>query len=86
MSAPDMLSCREALVQLWAFVDGELDASDAGRVREHLDACARCYPHYDFQSAFCAFLRSREKETAPPELRRAIFLHILQEAERERTE
>lgn len=73
MSDVSMLSCREAVERLWAFIDGELPAEDATAVRSHLEACRRCYPHFDFQKAFCQFLRTRRQEDAPAELRRKIL-------------
>lgn len=79
MSEHAMLSCHEAVERLWAFIDGELPEQDAVAVRAHLDACRACYPHFDYQKAFCQFLRSCRKENAPPELRRKIFLQLLAE-------
>lgn len=83
MSEPD-LSCRDAVERMWAFIDGELPAGEGEAVREHLAACRRCYPHYDFQKAFCQFLRGHRGRGAPPELRRRIFLRLLAEEKSER--
>jgi anti-sigma factor (TIGR02949 family) len=74
-----MLSCREAIEQLWAFLDGELPDNDADRVHDHLKACAACYPHYDLQRAFRAFLKTHSNSEAPQGLRRRIFLRLLEE-------
>jgi anti-sigma factor (TIGR02949 family) len=79
MSERPGVSCREAIEQLWAYIDGELPASDADVIHNHLEACASCYPHYDFQRAFCAFLRTRTSCQTPPDLRRRIFLRLLEE-------
>jgi mycothiol system anti-sigma-R factor len=78
MSEP-MLSCSEAVEQMWAYIDGELADVEGEAVREHLAACRRCYPHYDFQKAFCQFLRGHRGAGAPPELRRRLFLRLLAE-------
>ncbi len=79
----ERLSCRDAVERLWAFIDGELPDEDAAQVRAHLAACRQCHPHYDFQKAFCEFLRTRRQEGAPPELRRRIFLRLLAEEAKE---
>lgn len=73
MSEPmDDMTCRDAVERLWAFLDGELPATEAAAIRSHLEACSRCYPQFDFQKAFCEFLRSRSRESAPSELRARI--------------
>lgn len=81
-----MMPCEEALARLWDFLDGELDASEEAAVRKHLEICHRCYPQYDFQRAYFEFTRRlRDRESAPPELRRRLFQRILVEDAR-RTE
>lgn len=82
MSEP-MLSCQKAVELMWAYIDGELPALEGAAVKTHLAACNRCYPHYDFQKAFCEFLRGHRGAGAPSELRRRLFLRLLAE---ERTE
>lgn len=86
MSGAGALSCREAVERLWAYIDGELDPGEAGAVRIHLEACRQCYPHYDFQKAFCQFVRSGRQDTVPPEVRRRIFLRLLAEERAEQSE
>lgn len=64
------LDCRMVLRQLWEYLDGELDTERERAVREHLDLCARCYPHYDFEKAFLqAIAASRDTASAPASLR-----------------
>ncbi|MCI0432050.1 MAG: zf-HC2 domain-containing protein [Gemmatimonadetes bacterium] len=79
MSEPPMLSCKEAVEQLWAYIDGELPASEADRVHDHLHACGACSPQHDYQRAFREFLRAQARERIPPDLRRRIFLRLLAE-------
>ena len=82
MSA-DPLSCRQAVEQLWAYIDGELPAGESERVHEHLSACQECYPHYDFQKAFLDFVRRQSEKPIPSGLRRRLFLRLLAEESRE---
>jgi anti-sigma factor (TIGR02949 family) len=79
MNQPSLLSCREAIEQLWALIDGELDESQMPRVEQHLQVCAACFPHYDFQRAFRDFLRAHNSEPVPASLRRRIFMTLLAE-------
>lgn len=85
MSEP-VLSCREAVERMWAYIDGELPATEGEAVREHLAACGCCVPHYDFQKAFCQFLRGHRGSGAPAELRRRVFLRLLAEEKAEKGE
>lgn len=64
--------CAEALEQLELFLDGELDASELGRVRAHLSACYPCADRATFEEQLRAIVRERCAESAPPELRDAI--------------
>jgi mycothiol system anti-sigma-R factor len=75
----ERLSCREAIEQLWAYIDQELEPSTSEQVRAHLERCQHCFPQYDFQKAFCAFLAAKCRDEAPPELRRRIFMRLLEE-------
>ena len=82
MSDETMASCREAVEELWAFIDGELPATEGERIHRHLEACRHCYPHYDFQKAFVDFLRRQTERPVPAELRRRVFLRLLAEESR----
>lgn len=73
------LSCRQAIEQLWAFIDSELPLEQNELVREHLAACAECMPCHDFQKAFCNLLRTHAQAPVPPALRRRVFTALLEE-------
>ena len=75
-----MMRCEEALERLWEFLDGELAPSSEAAVRRHLEICKRCYPQYDFQRAYFEYARRvRDRDHAPPELRRRLFRRILEQ-------
>lgn len=73
------LSCSDALEQLWALIDDELCAEDTERVRQHLDRCKRCYPHYDFDRAYRQLVAMQCREKAPAELRHKVFMRLLED-------
>lgn len=83
MSNEDRITCREAVEQLWAYIDGELENPDARCVEKHLEACRGCYPHYDFQKAFREFVRQHASKEVPADLRKRIFLRLLAEDRRD---
>jgi anti-sigma factor (TIGR02949 family) len=82
MNEKHMLSCKEAIEQMWAYIDGELAEIDATGVQKHLAACRGCIPHHDYQKAFCEFLRSHANRPVPTALRRHVFLTLLEEDRR----
>lgn len=76
----DMISCHEALSKLWEFLDGELSSEAEAAVKRHLEICDRCYPRYNFQAAYFEFTRQiRERDHAPPSLRKELFRRILEQ-------
>jgi len=83
MSDQSAITCREAVEQLWAYIDGELEGADERSVEAHLAACRGCYPHYDFQRAFREFVRRHTSQTVPADLRKRVFLRLLAEDRRE---
>jgi len=54
---PDRQQCREVVRQLWPFLDGALPDEWRERVVQHLEACADCRSHYDYERAFLDAIR-----------------------------
>lgn len=79
MNEASAMPCEHVVDRLWEYIDGELSERDAGRVRAHLDECARCFPHYDFQRAYREFVARTADSPTPPALRRRVFEAILLE-------
>lgn len=71
-----MIDCRQALMKLWEYLDGELPADEVAALREHLAHCARCYPRYRHHLAFLAFVSRAAAAGAP----RPEFVHRLRTA------
>jgi anti-sigma factor (TIGR02949 family) len=70
----ERVDCTAAMRQLWDYLDGELTPERMDAVRAHLDRCAGCIPHADFERAFLEALSGcKSKECAPDALRRRIF-------------
>lgn len=43
-----LISCREAVQQLWRFLDQELDSAEQHSVEEHLEYCVHCCGELEF--------------------------------------
>lgn len=64
------VDCGTAMRQLWEYLDGELDAERERAIRQHLEVCTDCYPHYDFEKLFLeGIAAARRGEGAPAALR-----------------
>jgi len=74
-----MLSCQEVLDQLWEYLDGELDPETSRQIELHLEACACCFPQYDFRRAFREVVRRSGEGSVPPSLRKKVFQVLLEE-------
>lgn len=79
MSERERVTCREAIEQLWAYIDDELPQAEAGRIQDHLENCVGCHPHHDVQRAFHEFLKAHAGAQVPAQLRRRVFLRLLAE-------
>jgi len=43
-----MISCSEAIKQLWEYLDGTVDEAERAPVEEHLSRCRRCCGELEF--------------------------------------
>ena len=77
-SEPEALSahgrnCREALGELYEFLDGELTTERKATIRGHLDDCSDCLDTFDFEAELRVVISSHcRKDQVPDELRRRI--------------
>jgi anti-sigma factor (TIGR02949 family) len=76
----DSIPCDVVMQRLWAFLDGELDATAQDQVQQHLEMCRRCYPRYDFQRAYFGLMERLGAEPEPQELRSRVFQALLAES------
>lgn len=68
-----MISCSEAVRQLWEYLDNELGADDRSRVEQHVALCRRCCGEAEFTAALRDLLRS----SAGPELPADMEQHLI---------
>ena len=67
-----MISCSEAVRQLWEYVDGTVSEEDRVLIDEHLSRCRRCCGELEFAHELRGFLRSDERETLPDDVLRRL--------------
>lgn len=69
--------CENALEQVYAFLDHELDVDSATLIRQHLAACEPCVDTYDLELMVKSMIRrSCGGELAPAELRERIVVSL----------
>jgi anti-sigma factor RsiW len=61
-----MISCADAVRQLWEYVERELSPGDRHRVEEHLALCRRCCGELEFAEELRGFMANRPEVELPP--------------------
>jgi mycothiol system anti-sigma-R factor len=68
-----MINCREAVRQMWAYLDHELAAKPVSEFEAHLETCQRCCGELEFSRHLRKMVTDKEGSQAmPPELRSRI--------------
>jgi mycothiol system anti-sigma-R factor len=60
--------CREALHELYGYLDGELTPARRAAIRHHLDQCLPCAEPYDFEAELREVVRRKCQEQVPDRL------------------
>jgi mycothiol system anti-sigma-R factor len=63
-----MISCQEAINQLWEYLDGTLDEEDRQAIDEHLSRCRRCCGDLEFAEELRRFLVASGREEVPADV------------------
>jgi mycothiol system anti-sigma-R factor len=64
-----MITCAEAVKQLWDYLDGALTDEDRTAIEEHLSFCRRCCGEVEFAEELRGFLAREAAEEIPDEVR-----------------
>lgn len=54
--------CLETVRRLWDYLDHELNPAEVCALDAHLAQCDRCPPHFEFERAFLAAVRTAREE------------------------
>jgi mycothiol system anti-sigma-R factor len=69
--------CSRARLQVYEYLDGEMDPDDCAKIREHLAHCGQCLKEFDIDQMLKALVRrSCGCEAAPMQLRLQIMSRI----------
>ena len=75
-----MITCAEAVRQLWEYLDGVVEETDREAIEEHLSFCRRCCGELDFAEELRAFLAQPDEPDLPADVK-ARLLATLTELE-----
>jgi mycothiol system anti-sigma-R factor len=64
-----MITCAEAVKQLWEYLDGELPEESRAAVEEHLSFCRRCCGEAEFAAELRGFISREAAEEMPDDVR-----------------
>lgn len=75
-----MITCADAVRQMWEYVEQELSPVDREKVEQHLDFCRRCCGEMEFAEELRRFLAREPDFEVPPAVTER-FEKVLQELE-----
>lgn len=76
-----MITCSDAVKQLWEYLDGAVEDEDRAAIEEHLGVCRRCCGEVEFAEELRMFLASHGADEIPRDVqgRLTAYLDELQE-------
>lgn len=76
-SEPRDIDCQDAAKRLHELIDGELTVEVERAVQQHLKDCAPCLAVYEFEEAFCRFVKLKARgQGAPTALKQRIMSEL----------
>lgn len=67
-----MITCTEAVRQLWEYLDGAVAEADRERIEEHLAFCRRCCGEVEFAHELRRFLSDHAHDDVPDDVLRRL--------------
>jgi mycothiol system anti-sigma-R factor len=67
-----VITCAEAVKQLWAYLDRSLSTEDRTRIEDHLAFCRTCCGEVEFAEELQRFLASQRVDEIPIDVRRRL--------------
>lgn len=64
-----MITCSQAVKQLWEYLDGAIGEVDRAAIEEHLGMCKRCCGEVEFADELRNFLADHAANELPDEAR-----------------
>lgn len=71
--AADSSDCKQAVEQLYEFLDGELTPEKRATIAGHLDACGNCLDAFEFHTELKTVISEKCRTDLPDGLRDRVF-------------
>jgi anti-sigma factor (TIGR02949 family) len=71
-----MISCTDAVRQLWDYLEGSIEPSGRIKIEEHLDVCKRCCGEVEFADELRSFLEEHGREDLPSDARTRLTSYL----------
>lgn len=68
--------CREAIRDLYLYLDQELSAGQVAAVQVHLHECSPCFEAFDFEAELRMVIAARARDEAPEHLRERLLIML----------
>ncbi len=65
--------CRQAIEELYEFLDGELTQGNRASIDRHLDDCSHCFDAFEFQAELKALVSQKCRSELPDGLKNRVF-------------
>jgi mycothiol system anti-sigma-R factor len=63
-----VITCAQAVRELWNYLDGQVDDAQREAVEQHLSVCRRCCGELEFAEELRGFLAKSADEELPPDV------------------
>lgn len=73
-----MISCDDAVRQLWEYLDDSIGESDKHAIEEHLSVCKRCCGEAEFADELRKFMSSHASDELPEQTRERLTGYLEQ--------
>lgn len=73
-----MISCAEAVRQLWEYLDGAAGQAQSAAIQEHLSLCRRCCGEAEFAAELRGFLAAHADHDIPPQVQARLLAALVQ--------
>ena len=73
-----MISCAEAVRQLWEYLDGVVGQAQSAVIEEHLRLCRRCCGEAEFAAELRTFLAAHADDDISPQAHARLLAALAQ--------
>jgi len=73
-----VISCAEAVRQLWEYLDGAVGQARSAAIQEHLSLCRRCCGEAEFAAELRNFLAAHADDDIPQQVHARLIAALVQ--------